>query len=358
MNNEKMGIFIKELRRKHKYSQQALADLVPVTREAVSKWECGVNYPDSSSLLRLSEIFNVSINELLYGEKENKNNKKEISKITMDLYEENNKKSKKLKLLAGALILTIILFLAYYFMNTFNTFKIYLINYSDNDITIKSGMLITTKEKVYLRLGDINTDKEITNLRLYFKDKGKDNLIIETDELNIELYEYLGYNNYFDFDDLNKILKNTYLDIYFDDEVKTIKIDYQRDFANDYVKPKKDVSSQDDMTSNISNEEFESKIINKFKYENNVYSFAAKDLKYTYLKDFHLINLIQKSKDISREWRYNINFQTCEYLEYDSEGIINNYVYKDGLIECNIDNCDKNEDNIKFFFDKLSSILQ
>lgn len=54
-----------ELRTKHGLSQDALADKVFVTRQAVSRWETGETVPNTETLKRLSELFGVSINTLL-----------------------------------------------------------------------------------------------------------------------------------------------------------------------------------------------------------------------------------------------------------------------------------------------------
>ncbi len=68
MEQNNTGKFIKELREKHKLTQQELADIIPVTREAVSKRERGISLPDSDCLVKLSTLFKVSINEILDGE--------------------------------------------------------------------------------------------------------------------------------------------------------------------------------------------------------------------------------------------------------------------------------------------------
>lgn len=53
---------IAALRQKHGFSQQALADQVFVTRQAVSRWESGETVPGPDTLKLLSRLFNVSIN--------------------------------------------------------------------------------------------------------------------------------------------------------------------------------------------------------------------------------------------------------------------------------------------------------
>ena len=65
MDIEKIGKFIKELRIENGYSQNSLGEKVHVTRQAVSNWENVKSIPDSDILIELSNLFNVSINEVL-----------------------------------------------------------------------------------------------------------------------------------------------------------------------------------------------------------------------------------------------------------------------------------------------------
>lgn len=54
-----------ELRKKNDLSQDEMADRLFVTRQAVSRWECGETVPSSDTLKLISKEFNVSINTLL-----------------------------------------------------------------------------------------------------------------------------------------------------------------------------------------------------------------------------------------------------------------------------------------------------
>ena len=54
-----------ELRKKHSLSQQEMAEKCMVTRQAVSRWECGETIPNSETLKLISKEFNISINTLL-----------------------------------------------------------------------------------------------------------------------------------------------------------------------------------------------------------------------------------------------------------------------------------------------------
>ena len=59
-----LGERIQSLRREHGMSQEALAETLGVSRQAVSKWEKGLSYPDTGNLLALAEVFAVSADEL------------------------------------------------------------------------------------------------------------------------------------------------------------------------------------------------------------------------------------------------------------------------------------------------------
>jgi len=61
---------IKKERNKLNLSQDALANELHVSRQAISKWETGQSYPDLEKLIQLSNIFGVTIDELVKGDKE------------------------------------------------------------------------------------------------------------------------------------------------------------------------------------------------------------------------------------------------------------------------------------------------
>ena len=56
---------LKELRQKHNMTQDALAERLSVTRQAVSRWENGESVPNPETLKQLSAIFDTTINHLL-----------------------------------------------------------------------------------------------------------------------------------------------------------------------------------------------------------------------------------------------------------------------------------------------------
>ena len=78
MDPVKVGKFIKELRTNNNLTQSDFAQKYNVTYQAVSKWENGINLPDISLLRKMSKDYNVSLEDILDGEKGNKKNRKFI----------------------------------------------------------------------------------------------------------------------------------------------------------------------------------------------------------------------------------------------------------------------------------------
>lgn len=78
MNQEKIGEFIAKLRQEKGLTQTELGDMLGVSYKAVSKWERGINLPDSSLYKPLCDIFNITIDELMEGELKSKTKSKKF----------------------------------------------------------------------------------------------------------------------------------------------------------------------------------------------------------------------------------------------------------------------------------------
>ena len=72
-----LGNHIKHYRNEKGLSQEELAERVYVTRQTISNWENNKNYPDINSIVLLSEVFEISIDNLIKGDLEQM--KKEIN---------------------------------------------------------------------------------------------------------------------------------------------------------------------------------------------------------------------------------------------------------------------------------------
>lgn len=93
MDQEKIGKFISKCRKANKITQSELADKLGVTDRSVSNWENGKNMPDLSLFKPLCDILNITINELLSGEKINEDKYQEkLEENIIDTIDYTNKK--------------------------------------------------------------------------------------------------------------------------------------------------------------------------------------------------------------------------------------------------------------------------
>ena len=69
MDQVKIGKFIASLRKEMNLTQRELAEKLSVSDKTVSKWECGNGLPEVSLMLPLCKVLNITVNELLSGER-------------------------------------------------------------------------------------------------------------------------------------------------------------------------------------------------------------------------------------------------------------------------------------------------
>lgn len=111
MNQERIGKFIATLRKEKKLTQLELATKIGVTDRAISKWENGRGMPDLSLLVPLCNELDISINELLSGERLSKKEyQKELEENIINMIKYSDDKIKKGKRIVKV-ILSIIVFL-------------------------------------------------------------------------------------------------------------------------------------------------------------------------------------------------------------------------------------------------------
>ena len=65
-----LGERIAALRNQHELSQGALAELMNVSRQSISKWETDVAVPELSKLVKMAEIFEISLDSLVLGKED------------------------------------------------------------------------------------------------------------------------------------------------------------------------------------------------------------------------------------------------------------------------------------------------
>ena len=154
MDNEKFGKFFAELRKEKNLTQQDIAQKFNITNKAVSKWERGLSFPDISMLKPISEFFNVSILELLNGER---NTSQEIdidARVLTILKQIEHEKNRKIRKTIIIFIIIIVAILLMYMGLAFS--KSELKTY--NPIRALIGYIRVTKfDEKYVEVGNIPT---------------------------------------------------------------------------------------------------------------------------------------------------------------------------------------------------------
>jgi len=115
------GENLKTLRKQKGFSQEELATRLHVVRQTISKWEKNLSVPDADTLIRLAEVLEVSVSELLGAKIENENAASDVaeqlSRINEQLAIKNRRPRRIWKIVAIILaaIVLINIFIAVFF---------------------------------------------------------------------------------------------------------------------------------------------------------------------------------------------------------------------------------------------------
>lgn len=168
MNNK-----LQDLRKKQNLSQEQLAEKIGVARQTISKWELGESAPDLEQSKKLSQIFNVSLDELTNNnikniliEKANNTEKLTISIINI------------LKIILLCIIIIVVILIS----------TIYFKDYFDvSPVDVSYAMDCTIKDKEY------SYEILMNNETSYIIDK----LITNDKEINIDTTKYINIEQIF-----------------------------------------------------------------------------------------------------------------------------------------------------------------
>ena len=196
MNQQKVGEFIKKLRKENHLTQAEFAEKYGITYQAVSNWEHGKNLPDIALLKQIADDFNVSIDELLGNEK------KPLKK--------DNK-----YLIIGVIIAVALIILFIIYLNKHNDFEFKTLSANCSNFKI-SGSISYNKDKTSIYINNINycdtsNEKEYVKIEciLYEKYNNIEKQISTSNyqsDTTIKLEEYLK-NVEFTIDNYDRICK-------------------------------------------------------------------------------------------------------------------------------------------------------
>ena len=246
--DEKRGKFLSELRKRKKMTQQDLAELIHYTDKNISKWETGKSFPSNPNIIsKLADIFEVTIEEIMYGEFKQEDNTDEINQNFHKEYINNyNRYIKTIRrIMLFVFFIIIVSFITIYFVYIRNSVKLYTARIDNPNIeSARMTVLLTTKFNI-LSLDKLAIiDRDIEKISLYFKKNGKNILVFAGENHDYYIKDNHGYNEYH----LEELIKGLcYLKIrYSDDTEEIMKFRFHKDYNNDNIFPKDNrISIQD-----------------------------------------------------------------------------------------------------------------
>lgn len=179
MDLNKVGSFIASLRKEKGLTQVELGILLNVNDKTVSRWETGKNAPDISMLNDLSEKLDISVKELLNGER---NLEKDINIEALKYY--NNRGKKRILIFAIIAILIILLISILLFsINKYNQYKVFKVYSSNSNLNLEGIVVLNPHRNIIvlrnIEYSDYNegTTDEISSKSYYVKLLSNDKII-------------------------------------------------------------------------------------------------------------------------------------------------------------------------------------
>ncbi len=198
MNQKKIGKFIQEMRKEKDLTQVELAEKLGVSNRTISKWENGGSSPDYSMFQDLCKELDITINELLSGEKiDNEDYQKKFEENFISVVEYNNRmRNQRIRRIVSFIIFLI----AIYFLH--KCFLAYYFYIDDNPQLTKEAFPYNVEIKnIEVNNNGKANSKVLNNLNIYIPegfelitDKAKFSLV--SDECNLYIKNFVDEDNY------------------------------------------------------------------------------------------------------------------------------------------------------------------
>lgn len=96
MDLQKIGMFLKELRKEKGLTQEQLAETLNVSRRTISRWETGNNMPDLDLMVEMADFYQVDLRELMNGERKNEQMDKEMKETVLQVADYSNEEKARM----------------------------------------------------------------------------------------------------------------------------------------------------------------------------------------------------------------------------------------------------------------------
>ena len=150
MDPIKVGSYLLCLRKERNLTQEELAERINVSSKTISKWEVGINIPDTVSLYKLSKEYNVQIQDILNGgEVHDESENNDTIKNGINFYNRLFKR-KVMKIAVLIIIAVVSLFSILYTVSNYDRVQVYDINSGNNNFEIRGYLVTNSKESIFI----------------------------------------------------------------------------------------------------------------------------------------------------------------------------------------------------------------
>ena len=371
MNNN-LGKILIDLREKKGYTQKDLADKLNVSDKAISRWETGMSIPHVDTLVRISKIFKINLQDLIVAAASTDESDDElVQDIIKEFTRRDENKSKMIRIILSlTIIIILILTISIIFTKTYNRFKVYNVYVESDEIVSKVGIYVETKIKDSLSINYLsiknyevkNTDTVIVDL--YYLENNKEN-ILQT-YTSLDVISFVNYDSYIKIDDLSNYMDNLFIRVKIIDNKNnekeyTGKLQFVLDFSNNKIfyeeNSLKSINNVE--ITKLSSDEVKEKLIsNGFEKVNDdtlIKKLNNGNIYYIITSNFIRINIYEK--DFSYKYTYRINNCILSVNVFNKNNIeIEDYEYdvqNKSVISCVIGNCNGYDKVLKFLNDNI-----
>lgn len=260
MNQEKIGKFIASERKKKKLTQIEFAKKIGVSNSAVSKWETGNGMPDYSVFNNLCKEFNITINELLAGERNTKDNN--VISEYIKVKDKKNKLKIIITILVSLLIILCIIFGTFFF-NSYKSITMYEFVGVNDNFRYDNATYLESKIKTVFTGGQFKivnpsiSEEDILDKKIAIKENDKYYWFGQVYPGSLSYENYL-YGDVFTLAELRHLPKDLYLIVWyrFDGKivVDEIELQYKEILSNDKLVDIKTKNIEEKPTVKLDNE--------------------------------------------------------------------------------------------------------
>ena len=383
---------IYRIRQERKLTQKEIGDIIGVSDRTISKWENGTTVPDLCQIRNICKKLEISPSLLIKSEKKLRDN---ITNLRRKMGKILNYILHNIFLITFILVFILLLL---YFINNYNSIKIYDLKYNSENISFENGYLFKTKVANILIINDIKINKIKynpidTKVKLYTLVNGDKKIIYTSENLNnIYIEENKSGADLLSKDVIESIKQNLYLlietkdennneynyecQITFKEKYKNNKLSYKSYIKNNSVNtlgfpfdnltdsPKINNKSTKVMSKNNNNANKLASLGCEYDKENDIYFKVDENTKIEYQVKTKNLVVERKKKSNSKNMIYYANKKLLNLTILNNYGELTvslKYNVPLNKMECYKGNCENYRGDINYtlkVYREVSTILQ